>query len=67
MTERNCMYCRHCLVASETQGYSEWTPGAPMEFRCEKDKWDMSEMMSRHLLVEALEAARVCKLFEPES
>ena len=43
MEPRTCTTCQHFYVCPGTPDYSELTPGEPMELKCGKYHWDISE------------------------
>lgn len=68
MNKYGCLDCKHFYFEEEWPGYSEYTPGSPMQMSCKKNKWDIAEdASSKSDVCHLLDKAKSCDLYEEES
>ena len=62
---RICLECQHCYLEEQQWAYSEVTPGSPLAFGCDLDRWqfDPNDTCKEDLLVD-LGKAQGCKDFK---
>ncbi len=64
---KTCLLCEHCRIDFGCGDYSDVTPGDPLDFRCYKGHWDITQSHGgKTTLRSALAMAETCKDFELE-